>query len=79
MLFRSGLTDSDWHVLIVSFLVLALAGVVRMQTGGDVRAWIAQQNLVFRWTLWLALLFFVLTFGRYGPAYDLSAFIYFKF
>lgn len=78
-LFKLGLTDSDWHVLIVSFLLLALSAVVRIQTGGDVRAWIARQNLVFRWTLWLALLFFVLTFGMYGPSYDLSAFIYFKF
>jgi len=38
-----------------------------------------EQNLVFRWIVLYGLIFAVLIFGKYGPAYDASAFIYEQF
>jgi hypothetical protein len=42
----------------------------------NVRDRAALQKLPVRWILYLALLFFVIVFGNYGPGYSSSAFIY---
>ena len=40
---------------------------------------IARWVLPLRWLLWLSLLVAVVLFGIYGPGYDASSFLYFKF
>ena len=42
----------------------------------SVRERLAEQNLVFRWLVLLALLFTVLIFGMYGPEFVSQDFIY---
>lgn len=44
-----------------------------------VRKLLSQQNLVFRWLIYYALIFSVIIFGFYGPGYDASEFIYQNF
>jgi len=41
--------------------------------------WINNQNIWFRWIVYLGLIFFVLTFGIYGTGFDASSFIYANF
>lgn len=71
-----GLGLGDYQILLVSFLILSTAGVVRLYTGIPLREWMAKQCLVFRWTVWIALFAFVLIFGKYGSGYVASDFIY---
>lgn len=42
-------------------------------------AFLAEQNLWFRWGVLLALIAAVYIFGIYGPGYDAQQFIYFQF
>ena len=41
-----------------------------------VRQAIARQDVLFRWTAYLAGIFVIVVFGVYGPGYNASAFIY---
>jgi hypothetical protein len=68
-------------VLAVSVAVLftvSLLEVLPDRNGKvmNVRDRAALQKLPVRWILYLALLFFVIVFGNYGPGYSSSAFIY---
>ena len=40
---------------------------------------VLSQGLVTRWLIYLALFFYILIFGIYGPLYDATQFIYFQF
>ena len=76
-----GLDGPDMAVLAVSVAVLfavSLLEVLPDRNGKvmNVRDRAALQKLPVRWILYLALLFFVIVFGNYGPGYSSSAFIY---
>ena len=43
---------------------------------GYARNWIQNQCVLFRWFIWLAMFVLVLIYGKYGPGYDASMFIY---
>jgi hypothetical protein len=44
-----------------------------------IRDVIAQQNIVFRWILYLGLIAAILIFGMYGTGYNAGAFFYGQF
>ena len=71
-----GLDYKDMLVMICAILIVLLAEAMNERTGIPVRAWIAQQNLVFRWSLYIIGFFALITFGLYGSDYDAQAFIY---
>lgn len=77
-LYLLGLTAKSFWAGIVAILVLA--GVSAAEYRG-IRVWdrFAEQGLVFRWIVSLALVFAVIIFGIYGPGYSASQFIYFQF
>jgi len=63
------------HVLLLSAAILF--GVESYQNrGGNIREWLANQNIVFRWIILFGLIFAILLFGVYGPGYDAAEFIY---
>ena len=63
-----------WVVLILSLTLLWIVSV--MQQKGSIREWLAKKNIVVRWILLYALLFWVILMGNYGPGYSAAEFIY---
>jgi D-alanyl-lipoteichoic acid acyltransferase DltB (MBOAT superfamily) len=74
-LMKIGLHRGDYYVLIVSISILIIAEIMQ-ERGIYLRGKLAEQNLVFRWTVYLVGIFSVLIFGVYGLEYDATDFIY---
>ena len=70
-----GVTWTDINIIVVGVLSLLLVAALR-EKYGYARVWIEQQNLVFRWLIWVMLFVIVLIYGLYGEGYDASIFIY---
>ena len=70
-----GLDDKDLFVLLISLLVLLLVSLLQ-EKHGSVRKLIAEQNIVFRWGVYLLLLFATIILGNYGEGFDAANFIY---
>ena len=77
-LYDFGVNQKEMSVVIFTILIMLVVGILR-ERGMKIRETIAKQGIIFRWTLYLLALAFVLIFGIYGPAYDASAFIYGQF
>ena len=60
-----GITKRDYIIIIAASLALLLVSALQ-EKHGNVRELIAKQNLVFRWAIWLVLLFAVILFGQFG-------------
>ena len=71
-----GLDYKDMLVMICAILVVLVAETMSERMNISVRTWIAQQNLVFRWGLYIIGFFALITFGLYGADYNAQAFIY---
>ena len=78
-LYNLGLDRPEMNVLLVSLAVLFLTDLVRYRKGQLPDAFLAGQNLWFRWAVLLGLIGAVAVFGVYGPGYEASQFIYFQF
>lgn len=78
-LYNLGLDRTEMNVLIVSLAALFLVELVRYFRKQQLDAFLAEQNLWFRWAVLLALIGAVAVFGIYGPGYDAQQFIYFQF
>lgn len=78
-LFRMGLDDKDVRVLLVMLCFMMAMGLLRVYLNRPIRSWLAEQGIVFRWIVYLAIIFIVIIYGEYGPFYDANAFIYGKF
>jgi D-alanyl-lipoteichoic acid acyltransferase DltB (MBOAT superfamily) len=74
-IFRLGLDRKDFDVMVLGLVAVVVVSMLQ-EHYGSVRQLIAKQNLVFRWIVYLALLFAVLIFGCYGPGYNPADFIY---
>ena len=77
-IFNFGLDSADMFVLIISLLVLLGVSVAKYNKV-EIRQWVCNQGIWFRYTVYLAAVFVVLIFGIYGSNYDSSQFIYFQF
>lgn len=69
-----GMDGWQWFICLMGLLAMLAVDVLHEKT--SVRKLIAKQNLYFRWTIYLGLLFVVLLYGKYGPEYNASEFIY---
>ena len=72
------LSEKDFFVMLLGVAVLMLVDYGKKR-GVDFKAALARQNVWFRWMVYYVVIFTVLIFGVYGPAYDASTFIYFQF
>ena len=70
-----GVTWGDINIIILVTALLIIVAILR-ERYGYARIWIQKQGVVFRWLIWLSLFVFVLIYGKYGPGYDASMFIY---
>ena len=77
-LYTLGLERIDFWILILSILILAGVDILHVR-GVRIRETIAGWPLVIRRGLIYLLIFWILLFGIYGPAYDAASFIYFQF
>ncbi len=74
-IYQLGLDQDGMIVAFIAILVLLVVGILQ-ERGMKVRETLAEQNTLFRWGIYLLLIFAVLIFGQYGPGYDSSSFIY---
>lgn len=77
-IYTYGADEKSLWVVFFAIMILLVIGILQ-ERGMKIRETISQQNLVFRWAVFLGLLAIILVFGAYGPAYDASAFIYGRF
>lgn len=77
-LYNMGLDRKDFWILCFSVIILWIVSFMQ-ERGIKIREELAKQNLIFRWIIYWIAIFGILTFGIYGPEYDASQFIYFKF
>ena len=73
-LYSLGLDGKDMAVVFLGLFVLLVVSV--LQEKGSVRDMIDQQNIWFRWFVYYLLFFIIVIFGKYGPGYNASDFIY---
>ena len=66
------------NLMLVGFALLAAAGTLR-EKYGSARAWLDRQSVPLRWAVYLFLFFTVLIAGKYGPGYEVGAFLYGNF
>lgn len=69
-----GLSYADLIIVMVSLILLLAVDILK--TKCDVREAIASRPIVLRFIIWLALLFYVILLGQYGPGYSAAEFIY---
>jgi len=77
-LYTLGLSRLEWGVLLFGAGVL-LAVDMAHERGVSLRARLREQNLLFRWLVYIAAIVFILVYGVYGVGFDISQFIYFQF
>ena len=70
-----GLPKRQIALLSAAILLLFIVGVLQ-ERGVKIRETLSKQFIVIRWGILLGILFVILAFGVYGPAYDASSFIY---
>lgn len=73
-----GMTDTEFRIGLFSVLLLLLTSVMK-EKGCSIREHLAERNILFRWAVYLFILFCVVLFGKYGPGYNAASFIYMKF
>ena len=73
-IFTLGLDWIESTIALVSLLILLL--VSGLQQKGSVRDRIARKPIIIRWSIWFALIFYVILLGCYGPGYSAAEFIY---
>jgi len=73
-----GLKWNDYLIILLS-LLLVLSVSILNERGIRIRERIDRQDTWFRWVVYISAIMAVLIFGMYGPGYDASEFIYFKF
>ena len=74
-LYRLGISQKEWGILLFSLLVLLVVSVLR-ERGIKIRVWMDEQVLVVRWLIYLFLIWTVWIFGTYGFGFDAQDFIY---
>src|SRR5574344_518900 len=74
-IFDMGLSGKDYALVAIMLVVIFIISLLG-ELGIDVRKKIDEQNIIFRYVIYLVLVFSLLTFGLYGYGYDASSFIY---
>ncbi len=69
-----GMDRIEIIILLMSLVILTTVSI--LQQKGSVREMIDQKKLPVRWAIWMALLFFTILAGFYGPGYSAAEFIY---
>lgn len=74
-LFKLGIEKADFVIILIGVLVV-LAIELAEELKINVREKLEEQNLIFRWIVYLLIIFTIIIFGIYGKGYDAKSFIY---
>lgn len=82
-LFNGSMTElnldtGNWLVLIAGIVLLLVVDSLH-ERDIHIREHIAQQNIIFRWSIYYAACILLAIFGIYGPGFDSASFIYAQF
>ena len=77
-LYKCGLDEKNFHLMLICIGVLVFVDVCK-RLGLRVRDIVVKQDWWFRCLFFAFAIWFLLTFGKYGPTYDSANFIYFQF
>lgn len=69
---------SDFVILAIATIILIIVSVLQ-EKGHKLRDEIAKRNIVLRWAVYFAALFFLIIFGAYGEGYRTADFLYAQF
>lgn len=78
--FSTAFHVNDWKdfvVLIIATVVLLVASLLQQKY--HIRTELEKQNLYFRWSVYLTVVFAIIIFGVYGTGYHASDFLYMQF
>ncbi|MBL4933539.1 MBOAT family O-acyltransferase [Clostridium paridis] len=74
---KLGMDSKDFLISILGIAIVLTINV--MQAKGSLRSKLAEQNTVFRWSVYFSCIIFILVFGVYGEGYNPQQFIYSQF
>lgn len=77
-LYELGLDWKNFQVMLLSIGILGIAEYCKYK-GIIIRENLVNQNLWFRWLVYIVAIVAIFVFGIYGSAYDEAGFIYFQF
>ena len=92
-LYGLGLNESEFHILLLSMLILLVVSMIEHKCGGvaegtgeepcpqmeGARKFIRKQNYLFRLLIFTVLFVTVITWGYYGSEFNAADFIYGRF
>lgn len=74
-IFSLGLTKKDF--LIAGIYILIIFGIeLSQELKINIREKLDEQNLIFRWVIYIFIIFSIIIFGVYGKGYEAKSFIY---
>ncbi len=77
-IYNLGLGQKQFHLLIFCLLILLVADWMKYKKI-NILDKLLEQEIWFRWPVYIVGILFVLVFGIWGNAYDAQAFVYFQF
>ena len=76
-LYNLGLESKEFFVAVIGIIILVF--VDTLQTKYNLIDKLSEQNMLFRWSVYIITIVVILIFGIYGPGYNDAQFIYFQF
>ncbi|MGL4108203.1 MBOAT family O-acyltransferase [Clostridium sp. LP20] len=76
-IFNMGLGRSDFFVAVIGIIIVIFIDWIQA-TKGPISI-LSEQNLVFRWAVYVGTIILIVIFGVYGPGYSAQQFIYSQF
>lgn len=77
-IYECGLDEKNFRFMLFAIVILLFADFCKVK-GIKIREVILKQDYWFRYVFIAFAIWFILVFGKYGPAYDAANFIYFQF
>ena len=74
-IYQYGLDYKNYYVMLIGIFALILVDVLHDQKI-HLRERLMKQDIVFRYAVYMVVLFTIIIFGIYGPGFDASSFIY---
>ena len=78
-IYELGLDHREFGILVAALLALFAVSFIRKKCGKEIGVFLAEQNLYFRWIVYIVLILVIIIFGVYGVDFSSAKFIYFDF
>ena len=78
-IYELGLDHREFGILAAALLTLFAVSFIRKKCGKEIGVFLAEQNLYFRWIVYIVLILVLIIFGVYGVDFNSAKFIYFDF